>query len=729
MKYFIFLSILFTSFLKGQTPTVKKAERLYNSYSYSKVIDKLENTKEINTKATRELAESYQMIGQYGKAEEAYAKVVSAPDKTSADIFAYAQILKMNGKYKESINQMEAYSVIKASDTRVLLVQKNWNYTEDLLRDKGQFKIKNLDMNSSEQDFGATYFKDKIVYTSSRHSISAAQRKWNGNNLDFLDLYIGNSDSAGEIKNSELITKVNKKYHEGPASYNKNGTIVFFTVDNYKGTSTSGIRNLELYVSKLYDNKWSKLESFPLNNNEYSVGHPALNASGNILYFASDMPGGIGGVDLYKIVLDTLGVWGKAENLGNSINTEGNETFPFIHESGLFFFSSDGHPTLGGLDVFVSQITNNQFGKVMNLGSPVNGSKDDFSFVLDETKTKGYFASNREGGKGNDDIYSYELLKPFVFGKVLKGVAMDKEGNVLEKTLISLFDENGHILKTAITAEDGTYNFDIEYNKDLKLLGSKEKYFDGVNLIISQGSENVIVSDLVLEKDPGFSLLAMIIDAKTKEPVEGVTMKITDEKGRVVEYITPANGQYKTTLSDSRLGDGIRYQIALSKQGYLSKTVDFNTKLNKPGEVKVHDEIDLSMGKMELGTDIGKLININPIYFDVNKFNIRPDAATELDKIVKAMNEYPTMVIELGSHTDCRAPKVYNLNLSDKRAKASAAYVISKGVAKDRIYGKGYGESKLNNGCACEGALKSNCSDEEHQQNRRTEFVIVKLKE
>jgi len=730
MKKLLLSALVLPFCLAAQSPTVKKANQLYKSYSYSKVIEKLENKKDLSTNAKRELAESYRMLGQYEKAEATYSAVVKAPDYQPADVLAYAQILKMNAKYAEASTQLEVYSDLKANDSRAKVVKENKNYIEELLKDKGNFKIKSLAMNTKDQDFGASYFKNQLVYTSSSHFVSAAQRKWNGNNLDFLDLYTANFDSTGELKDQKLLSDVNKKYHEGPASYNKAGDIAFYTVDNYKATSLDGVRNLELFESTFRDNKWSALIAFPLNNKEYSVGHPALNADGNILYFASDMPGGNGGVDLYKVVRGADGKWGTPENLGSDINTEGNETFPFLHENGLFFFASDGHPGLGGLDVFACRLSNGKFSKIKNLGTPVNSSKDDFSFVMNDKQTKGYFASNRETGKGSDDLYAYDVVKPLSFGKIIKGVAKDKEGNILADVDVTLYNDKGEIIMTVRSlAADGSYLFEVDDTEaDFTIAGAKEK-FDGATVKVStKGKEDVIKTELVLPKKEEYSLLLLITDKKTKVPLEGVKIKMTDASGKEVDFVTNATGDYREQLINKKAGDLLGYKIELKKEGYLSKTVDFSKKLEAPGVINVHENLDLSMGKMELGTDIGELINIKPIYFDVAKFNIRPDAAKELDKIVSAMNEYPAMVIELGSHTDCRAPQAYNMTLSDKRAKASAAYVISKGISKDRIYGKGYGESKLKNDCACEGPVKSTCSDDEHQQNRRTEFIIVKLK-
>lgn len=709
--------------------SLKKANKYYNNYNYSKVVEKLEGEKNITTNAQRNLAESYKILGNYVAAETAYFKVISANDKKPEDVFAYAQILKMNGKYVEAQKQMEIYESLNANDARVKLANTNKNYYIDLLNNKGQFEIKNLEINTPEQDFGATYFKDKIVFTSSKHNVNAAYRRWNGNNLPYLDLYIGKSNDKNEIIESQRLSKLNKKYHEGPSSYNKDGSIVMFTQDNYKEKSSDGIRKLQLIEAKFKDGKLSKEIPFSLNNKEYSVGHPSLSSDGNTLYFASDMPGGKGGVDIYKVTRKEDGSWGAAENLGNQINTEGNEVFPFIHESGLFFFSSDGRPGLGGLDVFATQINNNQISKVINVGAPINGSKDDFSFVLNNEKTKGYFASNREGGKGDDDILSFNLLKPFQFGKTISGVARDKEGNVLANTIVTLRDALGKVIAEVTTDEKGGFIFAVEANKEYDLNGKKENYFDGNNHINTASDSDTILADVILEKNLGLSLFALITDANSKQVLEGVKVIITDNvtKKIIAEFKTTNAGDFRKTLNENKIGDKLNYSIKLEKEEFLSKTLNFTYSIIQSGEIKMHEVLNFDLSKIEVGGDLAKMIDIKPIYFDLGKFTIRKDAALELDKIVKIMNENPNMVVELGSHTDCRATAVFNETLSDKRAKASAAYVKKMIANPERIYGKGYGESKLKNACACEGDVKSTCTEEEHQQNRRTEFIIKKF--
>lgn len=404
--------------LHGQT-AIGKVDKYYASYNYYKVIEEAEKNKEnANAEALRKIADSYKLTGDYSNAESCYAKLIAMPEKTAEDIYNYAGILKTKGNYAEAKSQMSAFSVLKPADKRAVLFAKNPDYTSNLLINKEQFKIKNLNLNSDGQEFGACYFKNAIVFTSSKEVTGPVYRLSGANKKPFLNLYIASADETGEITFPKPLKKLNKKLNEGPAAYNKDGNIMFYTSNNYKLKSIDGKQKLQLTEIKHVNSSYGEVTlkiPFYYNNKDYSVTHPALSADGNTLYFASDMPGGKGGIDIYKCKRNEDGSWGKPENLGDAVNTEGNEVFPFIHESGLFFFSSDGHPGLGGLDIFVAQVKDNQITNITNPGVPLNSNKDDFSFILNQTKNKGYFSSNRDGGKGDDDIYYFDLLKPFSF--------------------------------------------------------------------------------------------------------------------------------------------------------------------------------------------------------------------------------------------------------------------------------------------------------------------------
>ena len=651
---------------------LKKASKYFDGYSYSKAIEKYEPIEEKTTDIKRKLAESYANTGNSEKSEMYYGEVVKASDKTPSDVYAYASILSKNGKHAEAEKKMQEYARMSGSDSRGAQYTANPGFYTALLKDEGQFSIKNIAANSSQEDFGPAFYKEKVVFASSREGVVPVKRTWNWNGLPFLDMYEATPSDENELSGiSELLKgKKNKKYHEGPVSFNAAGDYMVFTRNNYKEKSSDGVVKLELYSSKLIEGEWQEEEALPYNNKEYSVGHASLSPDAKTLYFASDMPGGKGGVDIYKASRKEDGTWGKAENLGDNINTEGNEMFPFIHSKGdQLFFASDGHQGLGGLDVFITEVKGSSYGKVKNVGVPVNGTKDDFSFILDKEEKKGYFASNRTEGKGDDDIYSFKLLKPFSFGKLIKGIVKDKKGNILTATEVVLYDGDGNEVGKAFSAEDGSYSFTVDPDQDFKLSATREDYFEGKNNASTKTEEEVIVADLILEKDPGLSLYALVTDKKTAAALEGVKMTITDNiAGDVVEYITPATGDYRRPLADKKLQDRGSYNLTLEREGYFTKTVTYNTEFKKAGQYDVHATLDLSMDKEV--NDLSQLIEINPINFDLNKYAIRADASKELDKIVSVMNKYQNMVVELGSHTDARGSDAYNRKLSDRKSKS-----------------------------------------------------------
>lgn len=731
-KILVGLFLLGTSLgLTAQTGKIKKAEKSYEGYSFNKSLERFKEITDKTPAMYRKMAVSYYNVGDYDAAEENYAQLLSTDEKTAEDVFNYAQVLKVNQKYDLATQKLEEYKSMLASDSRVANYLSDKNYYKKLKKDVGRFKVDTLSINTKQEDFGPSFYKDQIVFASSREGVKSIRRKWNWNGLPFLNIYVADKGDDNQLSGATQFKKsFNKKYHEGPASFNEEGTYMVFTRNNYQEKSSDDVVKLELFSSeKTEDEKWSEPVSLHFNSNEYSVGHASLTKDGKKMYFASDMPGGKGGVDIYEVDRKEDGTWGTPTNLGDKINTEGNEMFPFIHENGMLFFASNGQVGLGGLDVFVAQIKEDKtIGKVENVGAPLNTNMDDFGFILDKEMKKGYFSSNREDGKGDDDIYSFQLLKPFTFGKTIKGVAKDKKGEILASTTVSLYDESGAVIETVTTGEDGAYSFTVDADKKFKLDGTKAKYFDGENTADTHTDEDVIYADLELEKDPGLSLYCIVTDKKTGAPIEGVKIKFVNNiKGTEEEILTPATGDFMRPLKDNKLNDRISYNIVLEKDGYLTKTVTYNQLLDREGQYKIHEALDLTMDKMDVGMDLSKFIEISPIYFDYDKSFIRKDAAIELDKIVKVMNENPGMYVELGSHTDCRGSKKYNESLSDRRAKASAKYIASKITKPERIYGKGYGESQLINHCACEGKVKSKCSEEEHQANRRTEFRITKM--
>lgn len=740
----IVFTILTSSLVFGQNTRLKKADEYYRLKSYALAADSYNDllgsgvdTPEMKAK----LADSYYQIGDLQNAEKVYAMYIPQGTASGEEIYQYAQSLKENGNYAESDKWMKKFIQMNPNDARSRDFTEHTNYLEQIEKEGVHFTIDTVAINTVQADFGAYPSVDgkKVYFVSSRRDPAFIKRLWLGNERPFLDVYAANQVKAGSLDSPNRISKaVNSVYHEGPLCFSTDGKTVYFTRNNIaKGSMRKderGLQQLKLYIADVQsDGSWSNEREFQYNSREYSVGHPTLSEDGKTLYFSSNMPGTLGGADIFKCEVLGNGSFGKPVNLGTLINTEGQEMFPWIGKEGELFFSSDGHTGLGGLDIFV--VLSDKMGvfrKILNAGKPINSNRDDFAFTQNADGVSGYFSSNRDGGKGSDDIYSYQLVKPFKTKLMVTGYSVDLAGNKIPGASINLVDQNGKVLASLTSDDKGYYTFPIEPEMDYTIQGEKKDYFPNTAAFTTKNlpvNTEEVNKDVNLEKDPGIALHALVTDSDSKAPIEGVHMIIIDNLTNepLLDVVTSSAGDALKGLTGKKINDQVSYTIKLEKQGYMSKTVVFNHKILQPGVINVENSLNLTMQKMDVGGDLAKLIDIKPIYFDLNKFNIRPDAAKELDKIVKIMNEYPTMEVELGSHTDCRGSIASNEKLSDNRAKASAEYIRARITNPQRIQGKGYGESKLKNGCACEGPVKSTCSEAEHQENRRTEFIITSM--
>ncbi len=727
LKIFRIYCLLVLPLAYTSQTSAKKVKKAYADFDYYKVISMASQTTAEDLEAMRQLADSYKRVENYAEAEKAYGTIAHDEKRTAEDIYNYSQILKINAKYNEAAKEMDDFAKLAPEDSRVELFELNKLYYEDLLKDKKQFAVWNIAGNSMQQDFGISYYKNKLMLISSRQPLGYLTHVWNGNRLPYVDIYTCKVNDKKELKSVRKFAAYNKKYHDGPVSFNAKGNYMVFSADNYNGKNKDGVRCIRLYEGKYEKGEWVEQKALSFNSDNYSCGHPCLSADGNTVYFASDMPGGYGKTDIYKSTRNSSGNWSRPQNLGDNINTEGDEMFPFMHASGLFFFSSNGRPGMGDLDIFAAMSFEEFFSKAQNVGTPANSTKDDFAIILDADKKKGFLSSNRDGGKGNDDVYGFDLLKPFDFGKMIKGTITDSEGNPIHEAAVFLTSRFGKILDKVCTKKNGTYVLFVSTTGQYRIEAKKEDYYERSKRFTTAVSENTVGVDLVLDKVPEFTLLAFITDNKTKIPLENVKVTFISEYAKVTSSVTPSSGMFKMGLFDNKLNDSLRYTIEISKGGYVTKTIDFRWKLKAVGDQKIHEMLNVNLEKVELGGDLAKMSNLGNIYFDLAKFNIRVDAAKELDKIVKIMNENPDMVVELGAHTDCRSGKAANLKLSDKRAKASVDYIKQRITNPARISGKGYGESKLLNNCACEGPKPSPCAEEEHAVNRRTEFIILKI--
>lgn len=643
IKYIIYTVLSLLVFVgNAQERKLTKADKKYDDYAFINAIEIYEEVAEEGYKSKElfeKLGNAYYFNADLATAAKWYEELFKMGEEIAPEYyFRYAQSLKALERYEEADAKMQQFNQLTGSDIRGNKFIKTRNYLEEIAAQSGRFRIENLGVNSPYSDFAPSfYLENNLVFSSARDTGVATRYKHKWNARPFLDLYGAEVAENGSLVNVDKFSgKLNTKYHESTTAFTKDGNTMYFTRNNYyKGKykkDQKGINKLKIFRATRGENGWTNIEELPFNSDLYSVAHPALSPDEKKLYFASDMPGSVGQSDLYVVDIHNDGTFGEPKNLGKGINTEARENFPFVSQDNELYFSSDGHVGLGGLDIFVMRLDDEE-STIYNVGEPVNSPVDDFSFIINTTTKKGYFASNRSGGQGDDDIYSFLEIKSIQWTceQEIVGVVKDNKSNEL-------------------------------------LVGANVKLFDNDN----QELENTYSDDL-------------------------------------------GKFRFKTMIDCEEV-----YFIRASKKEYNSEEV-LLPKTDEAGLRSVTLLLEKEKVPFKVGDDLAVTLNIPIIYFDFDKANIRPDAATELEKVVAVMRKYPTLKIDVRSHTDSRGSDSYNKKLSQRRNKSTRDYIISKGIDASRITGDGYGEERLVNKCS--NGVK--CSEEEHQLNRRSEFIVV----
>jgi outer membrane protein OmpA-like peptidoglycan-associated protein/tetratricopeptide (TPR) repeat protein len=692
--------------------------------SYERAIKKDSN----NTHVIQNIADSYRLMNDWVNAEPWYAKLATTTTASPLNKMYYAESLRANQKYSEAKVAYKSYMVNVPSDASVKDRLAGIDKVSELSKDRGIYTIENLAINSPLSDFGpAFYTNGQMFFCSNRQAPGKVRLQDNWTGASFLQVYEAKPDANGNITSAELMKgrTLNGKYHEGPVVYNDKLQEMYVTRSNYKKTRafTSSDKTVKLKLYRMVylpsENRWGDqlIEAVPFNDREYSVGHAALSADGQTLFFASDKPGGYGGVDIYKSRRDQSGNWGAPENLGPQINTSGDEMFPFMSNDSTLYFSSNGHLGLGGLDVFSTNPTGTKekWTSTEYLGFPINTNKDDFNYIIDKDNKNGYFASNRDGGKGDDDIYKFVKKGVTICGLVYDAKTNDPiEGSKV--VMYEVKDERGN----KMTNKDGTFCFSGTPKRVYKFVATKAGYLP--NEVTVETDDKPVNVKIPMVKEGGINLEVLVLDKKTREPIDMANVKLINTATNKEEK-QQTNPDGKAFYS---LEPNATYRIEGSKDlpdpemKYLTVSTTTST-VGKVPPATIYVTLELEKVKK------GVAIKIENIYYDLDKWFIRPDAAKELDKLVKVLQDNPTMEIELSSHTDCRATIKYNATLSAKRAESAVQYIGSRGVSLSRMVAAGYGESRLVNKCACEGTVVVPCTDEQHQENRRTEFKILKF--
>ncbi|MFN8353260.1 MAG: OmpA family protein [Spirosomataceae bacterium] len=736
----------------------------------------------------------------------------SGQEFTNEDIkvyLHYAQVLASNGKHTESQAVWEKYSKLQADDQRGKNFAKLYQQVGKLNENAGSYQVEYLNLNTNKADFSPVYYKNGLVFVSGRGEGVGIKRIFNWNKSAFLDLYflpdlsqitatkaggLGASDpnlsssrngrnlgsdeytaptandsytvgiyggdqvtdgqgyGTKPVSESERFSQsLNTKYHEGPATFTPDGRRIIFTRNNFNNgsyrESSDKINKLKLYTADEQNGVWANIQELPFNSDEFSVGHPSMTKDGKVMYFVSDMPGGFGGTDVYSVTYDN-GKWGQPVNLGKTVNSKGNEMFPFVDEYGNLYFSSDGHSGLGDLDIFFVEIRDvKPIGKIMNLGAPINSPKDDFGIITDGDRKTGYFSSNRKKGGADDDIYRFSRTGALYACRELTVAVSDAQtSTILDSAKVTITLKGG--TKTPKEADkNNLFSICLDENKDYTLSAERKGYVPNTIGYSTRGNADDMPSRIEITLTPISVVMAQqqaeqaakanepkqpavkpevkpqqeakkiskfrgkIFAEYDKQPLEGVVVTFRNEcDGSVQRDVTGKDGIYEFWMVG-----GCDYTLEAVKENY-GRNVN---KIKKIPKRKIPEVVDVNLGLLKEGD----VIPIDNIYYDFNKSSLRSEGTRELDKLAATLKRYSSIQIEIGSHTDSRGDAEANRQLSQKRAQAVVDYLAKKGINRKRMTATGYGESQLVNECA-DGVA---CTEAEHQKNRRTTLKVIRL--
>lgn len=682
---FIFIVLLsFAS--QAQSSQLKRAHKYFDRTFYAEAIPLYEKAlkDEKSFKAVKNLADAYYYLNDMKKAYmhykylfKNYRKLV---DKSYYE--KYANTLKAKGNYKNAnavlINYYKANESEKLSTFR-----KEIEYLENIAAIGDRFKIKNLGINTSLSEFGAIQKGNVIVFAAPRKENTAFGKRFGWNGQAYLDLYQipANRTHAGDSIAVSFSKELNSKLHESNIVFTKDGKTAYFTRNNLvKGKRKKDdkkVTHVQLYKAEFLNGKWQNITPLPFNADTYSTEHPALSPDEKTLYFASDMPNGFGSFDLYEAQINNDGSFETPINLGPEINTEKKEQFPFVSTDNKLYFSSNGHPGFGSLDVFVSNIKNGMFSKPDNVGFPVNSGYDDFSFNINSTTKEGFFASNRLEGKGGDDIYKIVEQKPLKIQECkqfISGLITDIDsGAILNDVTVILENKKGEEISKLITAKDQQFKFTVKCKATYTVKVSKEGYTKAQRTLTLKKVRNK-------NNDASMELRSLAIIEKEKK--EALALQLAKE-----EELKRKN----------------RAKLKLEKE--------------KRRKQIIAEEKDIEKQKDRI------IIKTDEINFDYKLWYLRRDSKRAIDKVIALMKKYPDMIVEVGTHSDIRGKARYNLELSKKRATAVRMYFLENGIEPDRISAIGYGETKPVIKCKTE----EDCTEEQHELNRRCEFIVKQI--
>lgn len=670
---FVLFISLFSVNSFSQEDQLKKANDRFEHLAFvdaAEIYQDVANSGYRSVELFTRLGDTYYFNSKYQMAAKSYGELFAmTKDLEPIYYLRYAQSLKSIKSDDLAAEYYDKYLKVANLNNSRIDAKTAMQMVEE---NSGRYTIKKLPFNSSGIDFGTAFLKDKIIFSSTRDTGSVFKKRSGWDGYSFLDLYEVTMDSSGDGYSNikRLKGDFEDKYHESTPIFTKDGKTVYFTRNNFsedpefKDDKEQMIR-LKIYKAELVEDRWTNIQDLSINGDRFSTAHPALNKEENKLYFASNRPESIGETDLFYVDINSDGTLGQVTSLGDNINTAGRESFPFISDNNDLYFSSDGHFGLGGYDVFYTKIAESNFSNnVLNVGKPVNSEFDDVCYIVGKDKL-GYISSNR----------------------------LDTDVNTT----------TGKSMSTS--TRENARNVNIEQN---------EESLDN----IYQFTENEPIKDFTKSK-----IYGVVVDGKDN-PIPNASVLISNENNEKITTLKTNEKGYYEYLNIAQK-DG--YVLKATKPTYTDEDLfseksekdrEHNFKLIKDGTILL-ENADNTVYEVKKGDDLAKILNII-IHFDYAKWNIRNDAEVELEKLISVMKKHPSIKVDVRSHTDSRAIDEYNQTLSDKRARSTIAYIVNRGISLDRITGRGYGESTLLNGCS----NKIKCTEEEHQKNRRSEFIV-----
>lgn len=703
------------------------ADYMYTHLAFAEAIKHYEKVTEYNNDPAImvKLGDCYRMIQELDQAVSCYSVAVKNENFPTYAYQNYADALMTLGKYREAKEMFIKYQTLHPGERSVANKINSCTYSDSLLKLPPSGVLYFQSFNTDGFEFGPAFRNTDLVFTTDSvyDSENKKMDKWTGDSFYQIRFTETNAEGkpSSEIKN--LGKKVNGKYHDGPCTFCHDGDSMFFTRTNYgvsminngPKSDPNKLVHLQIMIGSKQNpetKEYEKIKPFVHNKSTYSTIHPTLSNNGKMLVFASDMPGGEGGIDLYMTTLDARGKWTKPVNLGKGINTEGDEVFPSFYGDSVLFFSSNGWVGLGGLDIYraVWSDKTGLFESAANMGIPVNSSYDDMSFIQHRSLSMSYLASNRPAIKDKDNIYSYEAQRVFLDLTILDGAT--------KKPL-----QDCHI-EFVSTPDNRTFSSD-EKGKLFSPLFLQTDYMVRINKVgykpveVPLSTLTVIGNDTIekivnMESNFLISYTAIVLDEKTKQPIVDPSVVWMEKEGAKTDTVKLATGE----LLHVELKPNKIYHTYAVKTNYYCKEKYISTKGIESGIGTTNIVDTLYAKKLE----VGEVYKIENIYYDYNKSTIRQDAKPSLDQLITLLNLYPNMKIQLNSHTDCRGSDLYNMKLSQNRARSVVNYLVERGISADRLKFRGFGETMPVNDCDC---LK--CTEQQYQENRRTEFQIIEL--